>query len=124
MSQQQRIESTREVLQLLSAWGVDREHQLLLLGLPSDTRPRVVQRFLQGEPLPPDAKVQARVECLLQVDAALVSLFPHNPVMANLWVSTQSPQFDGRAPLDMMLEQGLPAMQSLLSQLDGSGDAW
>jgi len=124
MSHQQRAETTHAVLRVLSAWDIDREHQLLLLGMPEDTRPRVLKRFLDGEPLPQDPKVLERAECLLQIDAALVSLFPHNPALAYLWVTTSSPQFDGKSPLDLMLEQGMSAMKSLLSQLDGSGDAW
>jgi len=121
---QQRIQATHAVLQVLSSWGVAREQQLRLLGLPEDSRPRVLKRFQGGEPLPSDPKVMARVDCLIQLDAALISLFPHNPMLARLWVTTSSPQFSGRAPLDLMTEQGLPAMASLLSQLDGSGDAW
>ena len=92
--------------------------------MPEDSRPRILRRFLGGEPLPQDPDVMARVNCLVKLDSALVSLFPHNPVLANLWVTTPSPQFAGCSPLELMLEEGLTAMEELLRRLVGSGDAW
>ena len=120
MSQQQRVEMTHSVLMVMHRWDLDREVQLALIGLPEGTRPRVLKRFQDGEPLPPDDRILERVGLLLQIEQALVSLFPHNPVMANLWVTTPSPSFDGHSPVDMMLADGVPAMKGLLDQLDGN----
>ena len=120
MSQQQRAQLTHAVLGVMHRWDLDREVQLALIGLPEGTRPRVLKRFQDGDPLPPDERILGRAKHLLQIDQALVSLFPHNPVLANLWVTTPSPSFDGRSPLDLMLADGRSAMKALLDQLDGS----
>lgn len=124
MNLQQRRELTHAVLMVLSRWGVDREDQLSLLGLPADTRPRVLRRFKGGEPLPPDPRIMERVDCLLQVDRALAPLFPHNPTLADLWVTTPSPHFSDGAPIASMLERGLPAMRELVTYLNGGGETW
>ena len=124
MSQEQRRELTHAVLAMLSRWGVDREQQLILLGLPADTRPRVLRRFQNGEPLPPDPKIMERVACLLQVEQALLPLFPHNPTLADLWVTTPSPHFADRAPIVALLDEGLPAMRALVAYLNGGGADW
>lgn len=124
MSREQRAAMTHAVLVVLSRWRLERADQLTLLGLPEGTRPRLLKRFQEGEPLPSDPAVTQRVECLLQIDQALVSLFPQNPVLADLWVTTPSPQYANCAPVATMLEEGLPAMQALLAQLNGTGDDW
>lgn len=124
MSHQERVELTHAVLRVLSRWGLDRDVQLALLGLPAGTRPRVLKRFQGGEPLPHDPNVLERVECLLEVDRALLPLFPHNPVLADLWVTTSSPRFSNRSPVEEMLDRGLPAMRELVDHLNGSGDSW
>lgn len=124
MSREQRAALTHAVLTALSRWRLDRQEQLALLGLPVDSRPRLLKRFQEGEPLPAEPAVVERAQCLLQIAQALQSLFPHNPLLADLWVTTPSPQFANRTPAELMLEQGLPGMQSLLAQLDGSADGW
>ena len=120
MSPQQRAQLTQSVLMVMHHWNLDREVQLALIGLPEGTRPRLLRRFQDGEPLPPDNRIMERVRYLLQIDQALVSLFPHNPVLANLWVTTPSPGFDGHSPVDLMLADGVSAMKALLDQLDGN----
>lgn len=122
MSQQERARLTHAVLMAMHRWDLDREVQLALIGLPEGTRPRVLKRFQDGEPLPPDGRILERVQYLLQIEQALTSLFPHNPVLGNLWVTTPSPSFGGRSPVEMMLAEGVPAMKELLDQLDGT--AW
>ena len=124
MSLEQRRELTHAVLAVMSRWGLDREHQLILLGLPADTRPRVLRRFQNGEPLPPDPKIMERVACLLQVEQALQPLFPHNPILADLWVTTPSPHFSNCAPIAALLDEGLPAMRALVAYLNGGGADW
>ena len=120
----QRALLTHQVLRVLHAWDLDHGDQLTLLGMPEGTRPRALKRFRDGEPLPSDPKVMQRVERLLQIDQALGSLFPHNPVLGDLWITTQSPRFEHRAPLELMLGQGLPAMRAIVDHLYGTDDGW
>ena len=121
---EERAALTHAVLRVLHAWDLEHADQLALLGMPEGTRPRALKRFQGGEPLPSDEQVMARVECLLRVDQALGPLFPHNPVLGNLWITTLSPRFDGRSPLQAMLSGGLPAMQGVLDHLNGCDDGW
>lgn len=115
---------THEVMRVLRAWQVDHDAQVALLGLPADTKPRAMARHGQGRTLPYDEAMLARARCLLAIDHALVSAFPHNPDMAGLWVTTASPRFGGRMPLDAMLTDGIEGMRRVLEHLHGADSGW
>jgi len=114
---------TRSTLEVLHDWGLDHTHEVALLGLPMDTKARVMVRHRQGEALPQDEDLLLRSRCILEIGHALHSAFPHNPNLAHLWVTTVSPRFGDRSPLQVMLEEGLPGMERILSHLQGH-DTW
>jgi hypothetical protein len=115
---EERVQLTRAAVKVLGAWGVTAEQQGVLLGLGTATRQREMNRYRLGGCLPGVGDVYARVELLLQIDAAIRLVFPHCGAAADLWVTTPLPRFGGLAALDVMIEDGLNGMQCVMDALD------
>jgi hypothetical protein len=120
LDEARRAELARLVMGVLDAWGLDREQQIRLLGFPEDTKARALNRFRSGTAFPDEAEILERASCLLVIDRAAHSMYPHSPVAANYWVSTANPYFHDQSPLDVMLASGLAGMRWVLEHLEGS----
>lgn len=108
-----KAELTRQVLQVLNAWQIEPLEQTRLLGLPEKDAGRRFHRYRLGNALPDDLEIWTRVALLLHIDQGANQLFPHNTLSANLWVTTPSPRFANRTPLDLMLEHGLEGIRHI-----------
>lgn len=115
---------TRTAVSILNGWDIAPAAQAVLLGLPENTKPRAMKKYQSGQPLPHEAEVLDRIECLMNMHRALEVAFPHNASMANYWVTTRNQMLNNQTPLDVMLEDGLAGMQRILGLLDNSGDWW
>ena len=115
---EKRAELTREVFRVLAAWKVPSGAYPALLGLPADTRTRVLNRYRMGTPLPAETEVYQRMALVMEIDSALHKLFPHSPASGDLWITTPRARFGGVTPLDIMLERGVPGMQRLVDVLN------
>ena len=113
----------RSLLSSLDAWGATSDEQVVLLGLPPGTKPRELNRFRMGTPLPDDSDTRQRVKYLLGIQNALDHSFPHSAEMGNLWLTTENVHFSGRTPLRVMLEGGLDAIAMVSNQLNAA-DEW
>lgn len=112
----------RAVMALFDQWHIDAADGRALLGVPDDTRSRTLAQYRQGaSPLPDDAQIMARVKHFLSIEQSLDFMFPHNPALANYWITTESPRFGDRAPLQLMLDEGLAGIQAVAGHLDNSG---
>ncbi|CAK0774867.1 putative DUF2384 domain-containing protein [Gammaproteobacteria bacterium] len=112
-------ELTRDVLQILSAWGTNSAQQRMLLGLPIGSP----DYYRLDIPLPEDKEVLLRVETLLAIDQSVCLVFPHAPELARLWITTPSHLFGRRTPLEVMLAEGLSGIMDVRSLLDGT-EVW
>jgi hypothetical protein len=110
------------LLRVLSDWGVEPEHQVILLGLPEGTKPRALQRYRSGEPLPSADDFTQRAHYILAIQNAVDSMYPHNAAAANYWVTTPTYFFGNRSPLEVMLHHGLEGMQRVINHLNGIDD--
>lgn len=113
----------RSLLSSLDAWGVTAGEQVVLLGLPEGTKPRELNRFRMGTPLPDDEQTRQRVKLLLSIQNSLDHSFPHSADMANLWVTTENIHLNERTPLQVMLEGGLDGMAMISNHLNAT-DNW
>ncbi|RNC67549.1 MAG: DUF2384 domain-containing protein [Desulfuromonadales bacterium] len=103
------------VVSLFDRWHIPPEDQAPLLGLPPKTR-RTLDRYRKGTPLPNKTDLLNRVGILFSIYIALHQLFPHNPDMADQWVTRPCVTFDGKTPLDFMKRDyvGLKAVRHYL----------
>jgi hypothetical protein len=119
----QRVYLARSVIEVFDQWRVSSVEQVQLLGLASDTRPRAVQKFRSGEPLPDDAEVLERAHLLFAIYSALHTTFPHNPAMASFWITTENRLFSNATPLSVMLSRGVEGLRRIRDHLD-STNGW
>lgn len=115
----ERDEMLQTLLWVLDQWGLEGDEKVRLLGLPDNTPSRVLQQFRQGKALPDETLFLQHAELILAIYRAISSFFPGNPTMANYWVTTRSSSLGGRAPLEIMLSEGLAGMQYCLDHLNG-----
>ncbi|MGD8514690.1 MAG: DUF2384 domain-containing protein [Granulosicoccaceae bacterium] len=120
MDQNERQSLARETMRILNDWQVPPELQVILLGLPENTKPRALNRYRAGEDIfAEDEQTLKRLSCIIGMSQALQSAFPHNPDMARYWATSPSRFLGDRTPLDIMVSHGLEGMQNLLDQLNG-----
>ncbi|MEJ2397175.1 MAG: DUF2384 domain-containing protein [Gammaproteobacteria bacterium] len=104
---------------VMRGWGLDNKEQVRLLGFPDGTPARSLQQYRQGKAMPNETVFLQHAELILAIYRAISSFFPGNSTMANYWVTTPSAPFGGRAPLEIMLADGLEGMRYCLDHLNG-----
>lgn len=114
---------TRTLLSVFHNWKLDESAQLALLGLPENTKPRILNRFRAGMDIPDNPQFIQRAHYILSICNAVESLFPHNATAANYWVTTASYHFGNKSPLEVMIVHGLDGMEHILNLLNGN-DQW
>ena len=112
----------RTVLSMFQSWGISPKDQIKLLGLPSDSRSRILTKYRNGFPLPDDEEFAMRVALLFAIQNAISSLFPHNAKAADYWITTPFDFFVNHTPLQIMLNEGLGGMRRVLNYLNGVED--
>jgi len=119
MSETDRLELTRGILNMLDDWEVDAKDQLTLLGL-KDVPAREVKRLRDSRPLPDEPEVMQRVEHLISIADALRTTYPFSRRMGKLWMHKPNRKFRQRTPIAMMVEDGIVGIISVRSYLDCS----
>jgi len=112
----------RTTLIVLRNWGVSSNDQIRLLGLSAEFRPRALNQFRNGTPLPDNSECMTRVSYILAIQNAVNSLFPHNSQACDYWVTTQLDYFANHSPLEIMLHEGIEGMRRVLNYLNGVED--
>ena len=110
------------LIAILDGWGVSNADKIILLALPAGTKPRAIQRYQQGTPLPDDKDVQERAGHLLGIAEALRLAYPRNAQGGELWLNRPCNHFNGRIPMAMMTEEGLAGITSVRMHIDCSYD--
>jgi hypothetical protein len=118
LTEEDRIRLTLGIMVLFDEWQIDPVHQVTLLGLPADTQPRKLDRYRKGTPLPDEDEIMARVEQLISIHDALLTTYPRNSRMGLVWLSRPNRNFNGRPPLQIMVEGGLQGMLRVRGRLD------
>jgi len=112
-------ELTRAVMHMLDVWGLRDEDQLAVLGFPPGTPKQVLRRYRQGTPFPTDnLELMERVEHLVGIAEALRTTFPRDPAMTVVWLQRANRRFGGRAPLAVMIDDGLDGLIAIRAHLD------
>ncbi|MEK7815319.1 MAG: DUF2384 domain-containing protein [Pseudomonadota bacterium] len=117
-----RIQLARLIVTLLDSWQVPEADQIALLGLPPNTPTVILRRYYENTPLPDEPLLNERVEHLIGIADALRTSWPHNAHMGAIWMNRPTDRFDGRTPLSVLLEDGLPGFFAIRTHLDCAYD--
>ncbi len=120
LSNEDRNQLGRMVVNLLDDWGIKASDQVSMLALPDGTPTRMLRRYHEDTPLPDDPDVMKRVEHLMGIADALRTTFPRNAQIGLLWLKQPCRRLRRRRPMDIMLEDGLSGLISVRSHLDCS----
>ena len=110
----------RRTMQILDGWHLNRDEIVTILALSARTRGRQLDRFRGGAALPDEAPLLARAEHIAGIADALRTSFPRNGSIAACWLTTPHRRFRGRAPLALMLEDGVNGLCRVRAELDCS----
>lgn len=123
LTDQDRLELTQIIMGILNQWRVPLAEQAVLLGMPTDTKPRAMKRYHEGlAALPDQGDTWQRVRQIAGIAESLRTTYPLNPAMAAVWLNRRNHRFGDRSPLQSMLEDGLPGMVAVHMHLDCSYD--
>jgi len=124
MDEDEKISFTRSIIALLDDWGAKDAEQVLLLGLPDDTRSRQIRSYRQGSSIFPedDSRLNEFVDHLLGIADALRTSNPCNESAGAMWMNRVNNRFKDRTPLNAMLEDGINGIVAVRIHLDCAYD--
>lgn len=122
LNPEDRMELSRMVLEMLDSWQVSPGHQVILLGLPDNTKPRAMKKYRETEPLPNTDEINTRIEHLAGIADALFTSYPRNSRMAGYWLNQPQPRLNGKVPLEIMLEEGMEGLIAVRAHVDCAWD--
>jgi len=122
LSSVERVELTRVIMSILDSWGMNAQQQVELLNLPPKTPTRALRRYRENTPFPQTNEVDERLEHIVGIVDALRTTYPHNPSMGALWMKQRNKQFEDRAPLRVMVDEGLDGIMRIRAHLDCAYD--
>jgi uncharacterized protein (DUF2384 family) len=120
LTEQDRLDLGRLVINTLDEWGISSADQVVILALPGKVSGRSLRHYQDNTPLPDDPEVLKRVEHLLGIADALRTTFPRNDRIAVIWLTQPCRRLRRRRPVDIMLEDGLSGLISVRTHLDCS----
>ncbi|MGD2137139.1 MAG: DUF2384 domain-containing protein [Gammaproteobacteria bacterium] len=120
LTDEDRAELGRMVVNMLNDWGIRASDQVSMLALPAGTPTRMLRRYQDDTPLPDDPDVMKRVEHLLGIADALRTTFPRNAKIGLHWLNQPCRRLRRRRPLDIMVEDGLSGLITVRTHLDCS----
>lgn len=113
----ERVVLARAIIKLFELWQLSAADQLMLLGLNESNR-IALQRYAKGEALAANRDLLERVGHLLGIHKALKLLYPHNPEIANGWMSSANTLFDSATPLAIARIFGFGGLLMVRGTLD------
>jgi len=124
MDEEAKVTFTRNIIAILDEWKVQDGDQLVLLGLPDDTRSRQIRSYRQGSSVLPenDLRVNEYIDHLLGIDDALRTSNPCNSAAGGMWMNRVNNRFKDRTPLNAMLEDGIIGIVAVRIHLDCAYD--
>ncbi|MCP3848623.1 MAG: DUF2384 domain-containing protein [Gammaproteobacteria bacterium] len=116
------IEITQAVMHALDDWKLDGEHILSVLALPDSVKVRHLSQFRNSQSFPETPEVNERLRHVLGIIDALATSYPTNPRMSLFWMTRSSKKFQNRAPVEVIIEDGLEGLVTIRKHLDCSYD--
>lgn len=111
-----RIALAQMVTKLFEHWQLDEESQLALLGLSKNSR-ATLAGYRKGNPLGNRRDLLNRAAILLSIHKSLRILFPRNTEILYSWMTVGNKAFDGKTPVQMISDKGLPGLLAVQNYL-------
>lgn len=111
-----RLILTRNLMDMLTDWGLEMEHIKAVLGLTTPSRK--MDRFRSEEPFPNEPEVNTRIEHIVGIAEGLGTAYPQNPKMAKVWLQRPHRKFAKRAPLEVMVVDGMNGLIYVRAEID------
>ncbi len=116
------IELTQAVMHTLDDWKLDGEHILSIMALPETVKVRHLSQYRNSIAFPDTPEVTERLRHILGIIDALSTSYPTNPRMSLFWMTRNSKKFQNRAPVQVIIEDGLEGLITIRKHLDCSYD--
>lgn len=110
----------KAVTKLFNYWKIPQEAQCSLLGISIASRKKLKSMGEGTDGIPTGRDSHERVGYLLAIHKALRLLYPKNPELLYGWVTMRNQKFDGRTPLEVMVEDGYLGVAKVSRYLDMS----
>jgi hypothetical protein len=120
LTERDRLELGRMVINTLEEWGISTADQVAMLALSDIVSGTSLQCYQDDTPLPDDPDVLIRVEHLLGIADALRTTFPRNHQIGVHWLQQPCKRLRRRRPMDIMLQDGLSGLITVRTHLDCS----
>lgn len=114
------VQISQAVIRILDYWGLSAQQQIRVLDLPENTPLRTIRKYRENKPFPEEVSIYERIEHIAGINEALATTFPRNAHMAPLWMKKPHRQLSDRAPIVVMLNDGLSGLVNVRMLLDCS----
>lgn len=111
-----RARLARMICNLFDHWQIDITTQATLLGL--SPRGDAIYRYRNGGALPNRRDLLDRVGHLFGLHSSLRVIYPHNRELVYRWPTSRNKMFGNLAPVEVMIERGLPGMAAIRGYLE------
>ena len=109
---------TKTVMNVLDTWNLTIEQYVQVLGLPSQTKKRQLDKYRSLKAFPDDVAIIKRLSHIVGISDALRTTCPRNLNMAEKWMNTNHRRFDNKTPLSVILDEGINGLCKVRSELD------
>ena len=111
-----RVELTRNIMGMLEDWGLTLEHIKAVMGL--ETPLRKMDRFRRDTAFPDEETVNTRIRHIVGIAEGLRTAYPQNSAMARVWLQRPHRKFAKRAPLEVMVCDGMDGLIYVRAEVD------
>ena len=116
------IELTQAVMHVLDDWKLDGEQILSVMALPVKMKVHHLSLYRNSQAFAETEQVTERLRHVLGIIDALATSYPTNPRMSLFWMTRNSKKFQNRAPIQVIVEDGLEGLITIRKHLDCSYD--
>ena len=116
------IELTQAVMHALDGWKLGGEQILSVMALPDKIKVRHLSLYRNSQAFPETEEVTERLRHVLGIIDALSTSYPTNPRMSLFWMTRNNKKFQNRAPIQVIVEDGLEGLITIRKHLDCSYD--
>lgn len=116
-SRDERSMLAKQITTLFDHWNLDSSRAAGMLGLADDNR-TTMSGYRNGKPLGNSRDQLDRAGNLLAIHKNLRLLFPKNRDICYGWMTMPNKAFDGRTPVDTVIEYGFSGLLMVRGYLD------